>query len=613
MCGIAGIWSFDEPVDEEELKRLTALLVHRGPDDLGTELINPQVGLGHTRLSIIDLSSRGHQPMRDCVTGNVIAYNGEMYNYRELREELASHGHEFRSESDTEVLLKAYAQWGPDCLSRVQGMFAFILWDESKQAIFAARDRLGIKPLYYLQDGHRLMMASEIKVFQAYLRQTGSLRLNEKALPYYLTMRCVPTDETLMAQVKRVRAGCYLWAAESGTRLDEKTYWSLANHAIERSVAEEEALEDLETRLRRAVKRRLVADVPVGCFLSGGIDSSLITLFASEESSSRIHSFSVDFEESGYSEKKYFDYVANLAKTEQHVFTLNPRVFLEFLEEWVFFMDDLVSDPSSIPLYFVAREARRNNIKVVLSGEGADELFGGYDSYTQVLRLNRYQPIARNLSWAAQFLPAGVDRQDLLWRLGSAFPFRGTAYVFGESYRSRFLQSDVSLDPWIDSIYAQAQSLTPINRMLYFDLATRIPSDLLIRTDRVTMAASVECRVPFLDHELVEAMLGAPAHLKINNGTGKYLLKRLASRLLPREMIYRPKMGFSTPLRLWFNGELKPLLKTIFLREKRIASLNYTSIAAMLHQHWEGRVRHEGRIWNLLALELWYRRWIENS
>ena len=613
MCGIAGIWSFDEPVDEEELKRLTALLAHRGPDDNGTMLINPQLGLGHTRLSIIDLSPRGHQPMRDSVAGNVITYNGEIYNYRELRDELVSHGHEFQSESDTEVLLKAYAQWGPDCLSRLQGMFAFILWDESRKAIFAARDRLGIKPLYYLQDGHRLMIASEIKVFQSYLRKTGNLRLNEKALPYYLTMRCVPTEETLMGQVKRVRAGCYLWAVESGRRLDEKIYWTLADHAIERLVSEDEALDDLETRLRRAVKRRLVADVPVGCFLSGGIDSSLITLFASEESSSRIHSFSVDFEEAAYSEKKYFEYVANLANTEQHVFTLNPRIFLEFLEDWVFFMDDLVSDPSSLPLYFVAREARRHNIKVVLSGEGADELFGGYDSYTQVLRLNRYQPIARNLSWAAQFLPASIDRQDLLWRLGSAFPFRGTAYVFGESYRRRFLTGDVSLDPWIDSVYAQAQSLTPINRMLYFDLATRIPSDLLIRTDRVTMAASVECRVPFLDHELVEAMLGVPERLKINNGTGKYLLKRLAGRFLPREMIHRPKMGFSTPLRLWFNNELKPLLETTFLREKRIASLNYTSIAAMLQQHWEGRVRHEGRIWNLLALELWYRRWIGNS
>jgi asparagine synthase (glutamine-hydrolysing) len=613
MCGIAGIWSFDEPVDEEELKRLTALLVHRGPDDNGTKLINQQLGLGHTRLSIIDLSARGHQPMRDCATGNVIAYNGEMYNYRELRDELASHGHEFQSESDTEVFLKAYAQWGRDCLHRIQGMFAFILWDESKKAIFAARDRLGIKPLYYLQDGRRLMMASEIKVFQPYLRQTGDLRLNEKALPYYLTMRCVPTEDTLMGQVKRVRAGCYLWAVESGRRIDEKTYWTLADHARERLVSEDEALEDLETRLRRAVKRRLVADVPVGCFLSGGIDSSLITLLASEESNSRIHSFSVDFEEPGFSEKKYFEYVANLANTEQHVFTLNPRIFLEFLEDWVFFMDDLVSDPSSLPLYFVAREAQRNNIKVVLSGEGADELFGGYESYTQVLRLNRYQPIARNLSWAAQFLPATIDRQDLLWRMGSAFPFRGTAYVFGESYRRRFLSGDVSLDPWIDSIYAQAQSLTPINRMLYFDLATRIPSDLLIRTDRVTMAASVECRVPFLDHELVEAMLGVPEHLKINNGTGKYLLKRLAGRFLPGEMIYRPKMGFSTPLRLWFNNELKPLLETIFLREKRIASLNYNPIAAMLQQHWKGRARHEGRIWNLLALELWYRRWIENS
>ena len=611
MCGIVGIWTSDEPVDAAELNQLTALLTHRGPDDSGTELINSRLGFGHTRLSIIDLSPRGHQPMRDETNGNVITYNGEMYNYRELRVELSARGHQFHSDSDTEVLLKAYAEWGPDCLNRFQGMFGFVLWDESKKAIFAARDRLGIKPLYYLRDHSRLMIASEIKVFQQYLRRTGGLRLNESALPYYLTMRCVPTDDTLMEKVKRVRPGCYLWVEESGTGLEEKTYWSLEDHAVERSVSQEEALEELESRLRRAVKRRLVADVPVGCFLSGGVDSSLVTLLASQESSGRIHSFSADFEEDEYSEKKYFNYVANLANTQQHIFVLTSRVFLEFLDDWVFFMDDLVSDPSSLPLYFVAREARRHNVKVVLSGEGADELFGGYDSYSQVARLNRWQPLVRNISWAGKVLTGRLDRQDLLWRLGSSFPFRGTAYVFGESYRSRFLTADFPLDAWVDDIYAQAKSLTPINQMLYFDLATRIPSDLLIRTDRITMAASVECRVPFLDHELVEAMLGAPAHLKINNGTGKYLLKRLASRFLPKEMIYRPKMGFSTPLARWFRDELKPLLENTFLRERRIASLNYTSVVAMLQEHWQGLARHEGRIWNLLALELWYRRWIE--
>jgi asparagine synthase (glutamine-hydrolysing) len=208
-------------------------------------------------------------------------------------------------------------------------------------------------------------------------------------------------------------------------------------------------------------------------------------------------------------------------------------------------------------------------------------------------------------------LSSSVERQDLLWRLGSSFPFRGTANVFGESYRGRFLKTDFSLDEWVGSVYAQARCLDPINQMLYFDLATRIPSDLLIRTDRITMAASVECRVPFLDHELVEAMLGVPAHLKIHNGTGKHLLKRLARRFLPREMIHRPKIGFSTPLALWFQDELKPLLENIFLRERRIGALNYAAIEAMLDEHWRGRARHEGRIWNLLALELWYRRWIE--
>jgi asparagine synthase (glutamine-hydrolysing) len=305
--------------------------------------------------------------------------------------------------------------------------------------------------------------------------------------------------------------------------------------------------------------------------------------------------------------------VARKAATASHVFTMNPRAFLEFLDDWVYFMDDLVSDPSSLPLYFVAREAQRHNIKVVLSGEGADELFGGYDSYLQIARYAPWQTWARRAGWAARLLAGQVDRQDLLWRLGSAFPFRGTAYVFGESYRRRFLNNDFSLDDWLATVYAGSRELSPINRMLYFDLQTRIPSDLLIRTDRVTMAASIECRVPFLDHELVEAVVGLPAQLKISKGVGKRLLKRLACRFMPEAMVYRPKVGFAVPLGQWFLGDLRSLLERIFLRERLIEALNYDAVAEMLNDHWRGAARHEGRIWNLLALELWYRRWIAPS
>jgi asparagine synthase (glutamine-hydrolysing) len=614
MCGIIAVCSYDRPLCGEELNGLLPRLAHRGPDDSGSMLVNPHVGFAHTRLTIIDLSAGGHQPMRDPANDNVITYNGEIYNYRELRDELITRGHQFRSASDTEVLLKAYAEWGRLCLERLQGMFAFALWDAARQALFVARDRLGIKPLYYVQSRDRVMIASEPKVFQDALRQAGELALNEAALPYYLTMRCVPTDETLMAGVRRLGPGRFLWIEPARRRIEETRYWRLEDAASERDVSEADALEEIETRLRRAVRRRLVADVPVGCFLSGGVDSSLITLIASEESTAPpVHTFSVDFEEAGFSESRYFDYVSQAARTEAHVFTMNPRAFLEFLDDWVYFMDDLVSDPSSLPLYFVAREAARHNIKVVLSGEGADELFGGYDSYLQIARYAPWQALARRAGWAARLLRGQVDRQDLLWRLGSAFPFRGTAYVFGESYRRRFLTNDFSLDDWLASVYAGSLALSPINRMLYFDLATRIPSDLLIRTDRVTMAASIECRVPFLDHELVEAVVGLPAHLKIRDGIGKRLLKQLACRFMPEAMVYRPKGGFAVPLGQWFRGDLRALLERIFLRERLIEALNYDAVAEMLNDHWRGAARHEGRIWNLLALELWYRRFIAPS
>ncbi|HEY9230972.1 MAG TPA: asparagine synthase (glutamine-hydrolyzing), partial [Blastocatellia bacterium] len=602
MCGIIAICSYERPLRSEELDDLLPCLAHRGPDDCGVMQINTQIGFAHARLAIIDLSPAGHQPMRDPATGNVITYNGEIYNYRELRDELVALGHEFHSTSDTEVLLKAYSEWGGDCLRRLQGMFAFALWDASRRGLFVARDRLGIKPLYYLQGRDRLMIASEIKVFHRALEQAGALALNEAALPYYLTMRCVPTDETLMAGVRRLGPGRCLWVEPATRRLEETRYWRLEDAARERAITEAEALEEIEARLRRAVRRRLVADVQVGCFLSGGVDSSLLTLIASQEASAPVHSFSVDFEEAGFSERPHFDYVARQAKTESHVFTMNPRGFLEFLDDWVYFMDDLVSDPSSLPLYFVAREAQRHNIKVVLSGEGADELFGGYDSYLQIARFAPWQGVARRVGWAARLLTGQADRQDLLWRLGTAFPFRGTAYVFGESYRGRFLKHDFSLDDWLAEVYAGCRELSPINRMLYFDLATRIPADLLIRTDRVTMAASVECRVPFLDHELVEAVVGLPAHMKVRDGVGKHILKQLACRFLPEAMVYRPKVGFAVPLGQWFNQDLRSLLESIFLRERRIGALNYEAIAAMLDEHWKGVARHEGRIWNLLAL-----------
>ncbi|MBI2069788.1 MAG: asparagine synthase (glutamine-hydrolyzing) [Elusimicrobia bacterium] len=608
MCGIIAIWSREQPVGEQELRELTDCLKHRGPDGEGTLLVTPQLGLGHRRLAIIDLSPSGRQPMKDLQTGNVVTYNGELYNYKELKKELEGFGHVFRSTSDTEVLLKAYAQWGMDCLKHFYGMFAFVLWDAKKQALWAARDRLGIKPLYWVQDNERVIIASELKSLQPYLKTTKQLRLNENALAFYLTMRSVPTDDMLMSPVKRLGAGQTLWFERPHKTPEQTAYWRLSDHSKERPADEGEALNELETLLRRAVKRRLVADVPVGCFLSGGVDSSLVTLFAAQESQGKpVHSFSVDFEEAAYSERVYFDHVAEAAKTEHHVFSMNARTFLDFLTDWVVYMDDLVSDPSSLPLYFVAKEAQRHNIKVVLSGEGADELLGGYDSYLQMIRLNPLRGLARWAPWAG--LLSGDDRRDLWNRLAGNHPFRGTAYVFGESLRSHYLKKDISLEPWVHHIYGQPGTLGLVNQMLYFDMATRIPSDLLIRTDRVTMAASIECRVPFLDHELVESMLGLAGGLKIKNGTGKYILKKLALRYLPENFVFRPKVGFNVPLNEWFQKELTGMLDDIFFKERRIQALNYPAIQELIKEHRQGRFQ-SAKIWNLLALELWHRRWI---
>ncbi|MBI4370188.1 MAG: asparagine synthase (glutamine-hydrolyzing) [Elusimicrobia bacterium] len=612
MCGIVAIWSVKKPLDLEELRSYLPLIQHRGPDDQDAVLITPRLGFGHTRLSIIDLSPRGRQPKRDPQTGVIVTYNGEIYNYVELRRELEARGHRFESTSDTEVLLKAYVQWGPDCTKRFFGMFAFALWDPRSQSFFAARDRLGIKPLYWLFDGNRLMVGSELKIFAGYLKRAGGLRLNAEALPHYLTFRSIPTSSTLMEGVNRLGPGEYFLLQNVPGRPQSEKFWNLSDYAQERSVNESAALEELEKRLNTSIRRRLVADVPIGCFLSGGIDSSLVTLYAARLSNKKIHTFSVDFEEPRYSERRYFNFVAQEAQSEHHVFIMQPSQFLDFLPRWAHLMDDLVSDPSSLPFYFIALEARRCGVKVALSGEGADELFGGYSSYHQIIRWSWAGAWAKKLPALARFFLLNDDHRDLWRRLGNSHPFWGTAYVFSEKERGEVILKNTSLKSWHDLVYEKCRSLSKINQMLYFDMATRIPSDLLMRTDRATMAASLECRVPFLDHELVEFSMGLDHRLKIRGHEGKYILKELARKNFPGWFIDRPKIGFNVPLDRWFSHELKPLLERTFFQEKAIGALNYNAIQKFVNDHFAGRMQG-AKIWNLLALELWHKQWIRGQ
>jgi asparagine synthase (glutamine-hydrolysing) len=612
MCGIVAIWSYDEPPRSDELEEILSLIRHRGPDDQGFCFPVPEIGLGSTRLAVIDISEAGHQPMQDDKTGNTIVYNGEIYNYVELRTILTRAGHHFRTHTDTEVVLKAYLEWGVNCLRHFRGMFGLVLWDAVRRRLFVARDRLGVKQLYYFQDDHRLMIGSEIKTLMPYLWETGTVSLNEAALPYYLTMRCVPTDGTLVQGIKRLEAGTFLLIDEPGRRVQKSTYWSLDDFALEREISEHDALNDLRHLIPQAVRRRLVADVPVGCFLSGGLDSSLVAVLASRNyERGEFHTFSVDFEDKALSERPFFDQVARHIGSNHHVVSVGATDFLRFLDDWVFFMDDLVSDPSSLPLYYVACLARDLGVKVVLSGEGADELFGGYETYLRTLRWRGWRVPIRVLNGfgVGKFL-RDPDHRAFVSQLGWRHSFRGTAYVFGESERQQYLKTDGSLDPWLSDIFRRGRDLSFTNRMMFLDMVSRIPSDLLVRTDRVTMAASVECRVPFLDHELVENVVGIDGRLKISKQTSKYLLKRFASEYLPNAIVDRPKVGFSVPIGSWFRNELRPLLERIFVDEQMISALDYGAVEKLLDDQARGRKGCEARLWNLLALELWCRRWI---
>jgi asparagine synthase (glutamine-hydrolysing) len=640
VCGICGILGFSDgfAADLSLATRMRDTLVHRGPDDAGAwHSPNDRVAFGTRRLSIVDLSPAGHQPMSN-EDGTVwITYNGEIYNHEMLRKELEERGHRYRSRTDTETIIHLYEEEGPACVERLQGMFAFGIWDERRGELFVARDRLGIKPLYYAQPAGGFLFGSEIKAILEH--PSVKADLDEEAFDHYLTFACTQAPMTLFSGVRKLAPAERMIVSRDGA-IRREIYWSpfSARAADEVSrLSEGEAQERLLELLRASIRKRMMSDVPFGVFLSGGVDSSTNVALMSEMMTQPVRTFSVGFKEfERHNELEYARYVARVFGTEHNEVLIDEQDLASFLPELIYHQDEPIADWVCVPLYYVARLARQKGTIVVQIGEGADELFHGYgwnfihygrfeQRYGGAFR--RLPPplrhgVARGVTAASRRLGRGESlAQTVANAADRRLSFWGGALVFQRDLKQRVTlngEGDVHTYASIQRLWAEVDEQSPTadlrQRMTYIELKRRLAELLLMRVDKMTMATSVEARVPFLDHELVEFVLALPPELKVRGTTGKYILKRAVSDILPRRIVERPKQGFGAPVPEWFRGELGKQAQQ-WIRGSSLAErglLDYDEIDRLWTAHRKG-ANWGMQLWNLLNVSLWYDQWIANG
>jgi asparagine synthase (glutamine-hydrolysing) len=603
MCGINGLFYFDPSrrVAEDAVNRMREVSRHRGPDDHGTYL-SGNVGLGFNRLSIIDLSG-GHQPMCN-EDGTVwIVFNGEIYNFASLHDDLVSRGHRFRTRSDTETIVHAWEEFGEQCVGMLRGMFAFVIWDERRQLLFAARDRLGIKPFYYYEDKERFAFASEVK---SLLELPGVPReIDPAAVGEFLRRRYVIAPNTILRGVRKLEPGHTIRVNAKGSAIER--YWDVPPESSA-GITEPEALERLDALLKEVLRMHLVADVPLGAFLSGGLDSSCVVGLMSKLGVGDIKTFSIGYD-SPESELDYARIVANRFHTDHHELRLTPTGFREVLPDIVWHMDEPVGDTASIPLFYLARFARQK-VTVALSGEGSDEIFAGYDIYSRMLAFERMNRLPAAGAFGRLLAACSGDTKvrkyaDMLgrpleWRYG------GVGGLFSEMQAGRFLAGPKRAWKGVELAYGRCAGQPPLRRMSYVDLTTWLPDDLLVKADRMTMANSLELRVPFLDHRMVEFAAALPLHLKIRRGVRKYLLKKWAEPLLPHAIVHRTKKGFPVPIKSWFRNDLADYARETLMASSGFARgfLACSEVERLLEIH--RREDRSEQIYSLLVLDSWY-------
>ena len=627
MCGIVGIVNKKEPRLESIILSMRDTFPWRGPDGKGSAVFQEDgVALGHRRLSILDLSQAGSQPMSDESGALTVVFNGEIYNFIELAEELKDVGYRFKTGTDTEVLLAAYHKWGEKSLSRFNGMFAFAIWDSQKKEMFIARDRLGIKPLYYFFDGSKLLFASEIKAILKALSSKPEIELT--LIDQYMSFGYIPGQKTLFCGIRRLLPGHYM-IYQNGNLVIKK-YWDL-QFQQGKNVSIDFCIERVRELLNHSIDLRLRSDVPLGIFLSGGIDSSTVVALLAPRVNKQLKTFSVAYDFGGqFNETPYARIIAKKFHTDHHEFFVDPKDFRNFIPEFVYLMDEPVTEAAAISLYFISKLAKED-VTVVLSGEGSDEIFAGYDFYFYNLFIEKFRNfLGNNLSTKVAtivnaFLPNCKIKKYLeLARFPLENRYKGIssydeqlkASLYKKDFKD-FLKKDRSNETkvFLDCLFSQTQKCDMLSKMLYFDTKTWLVDDLLIKADRMSMAASIELRVPFLDYRLVEFAATIPSCFKIQGRTTKYLLKQLVKNLLPKEIIYRKKLGFPTPLKTMFAGELAQYARdTLLSNNCHIHDIfNIQTIQNMLDAHIKKERDNHRLIWQLVVLETWFKTFYRDS
>lgn len=652
MCGICGAIDFvHQGVDPRSIQRMCEALAHRGPDDKGMVFFDGNgaseldgctalptgkngfhVGLGHRRLSIIDLSRAAHQPMGNEDKTVWIVYNGEIYNFQNLRQELEGKGHIFRSQSDTEVILHAYEEWDIGCLERLRGMFALAIWNERKRRLFLARDRLGKKPLVYYAQNGRFLFASEMNaIFQTrYVER----KVNPEALNHYLTFQYVPSPNTILEGLRKLPPAHYLLYDGSG-KVRVERYWKFRFPASQRPASDiQGSCELIRRELEESVRLRMISDVPLGAFLSGGIDSSIVVGIMANQSRKPVQTFSIGFEERGFDELPYARLVSKHFGTEHHEFMVRPKA-TEILPKLVWHFGEPFADSSCLPTYYVAN-LTKNYVKVVLTGDAGDENFAGYRRYVWTKWLSllvkcpkklRRQYLTSLLRTIPGFLGIGQRfhrMADIVESLSAdeAKNYGELIKIFNTRekealYTGDFLGTVKGTDPFslLSAKYEEVGIQDALDRLLYVDIHTYLPEDLLVKLDISSMANSLEARIPFLDHQLMEAVAGIPSALKLKGLTTKFILKRAFADLIPEPILRRQKMGFAVPVGRWFRKELKEYVMNILL-DRRTLNRGYfrrEGLEGLITEHHRQLYDHSAKIWALLVLELWFRIFIDGE
>jgi asparagine synthase (glutamine-hydrolysing) len=639
MCGICGILAFNDnfACDERVTVAMRDTMTHRGPDDAGVWCsATGRAALGHRRLSIVDVSHSGHQPMSNEDGSVWIAFNGEIYNHEQLRPELEARGHRYRSRCDTETIVHLYEEEGARCVERLDGMFAIAVWDERRRELFLARDRLGKKPLYWTRTAEGFAFASEIK---ALLRHPAlSADLDVSAFHDYLTFVCTPAPSTMFAGISKLAPAERLTVGIDGNTHSE-IYWSPMSRQASEEIAgadEDELGERLLELLRASIAKRMMSDVPFGVFLSGGVDSSTNVALMSELMSEPVRTFSVAYtEHERYNELEYARQIARRFHTDHHEVVIDADDLLSFLPEMVHHQDEPIADSVCVPLYYVAKLARDSGTIVVQVGEGSDELFHGYQLYIDaVARRHRYwepfqhaPPLLRNLiagsaTKVAQRTGRGAPHaQYLADAAAGRLPFWGGAICYTGEFKREILAAGANgnrPDAYrvVQRLWDEAERDRPgadlLAKMTYLELKQRLAELLLMRVDKMTMATSVEARVPFLDRELVEFALALPMDMKVRGGVGKWLLKRTVDGLLPHDIVYRKKQGFGAPVNEWLRGDLGIRLQQE-IRGSSLAErglLDYARIDRLWDAHRRGQTDWSFQLWTLYNVSAWYDHWV---